>query len=109
MTTVINLNILNVFGHNIEKHSVRNSQSAPDSSKRRDISIPEHRTIDVTPAKAHVSQYKPILKKIREVPCTANEQPEVLTCHPQKCETRLLDAYSTGRFLPKGTHIDSYA
>ncbi len=109
MTTVINLNILNVYGQMTEKSSVRNSQLNSDNSKRRDISFPDHRTIDVTPSNAPVSHYKPALKKIREVPVMLNDQPEVLTCYAQKCDTRILNAYSNSSYIPTGTYVDSYA
>ena len=109
MTTVINLNILNVFGQNADQHSVNKSQLNSNSSKRREISFPDHRTIDVTPTNPAVSYNKPALDKIRKVPVMVSEQPEVLTCYPKTSETRYLNAYSSDCFIPKGTNIDSYA
>jgi hypothetical protein len=109
MTTIINLNILNVFGRNADKNTVHNNQLNTNSSKRREKSFPDHRTIDVTPSYPAIPYNKPALDKIRNVPVKVIEQPEVLTCYPEKSETYIFKAYSTVCFMPKGTNIDSYA
>ncbi len=109
MTTVINLNILNVFGQKADQPSDRQIQLNPNSSKRIDISFPDHRTIDVTPSQPAIAYNKPAPEKIRNVPVKIPEQPEVLNCYPDKSETFIHKAYSSVCFMPKGTKIDSYA
>ena len=104
MTNVINLNILNVFDL-----KVNNNQLNINSSKRRENSFSDQRTIDVTPSNPSVSYNKPALDKIRKVQVKISEQPEVLTCYPKKSNPGNLNAYSANCFMPKGTNIDSYA
>jgi len=109
MTTIINLNILNVFGLKVDKKTVHNNQLNANRPERREKSFPDHRTIDVTPSYPAISYNKPAPDNIRNVPVKVIEQPEVLTCYPEKSETYILKAYSTVCFMPKGTKIDSYA
>jgi len=109
MTTIINLNILNVFGLKVDKKAVHNDQLNTNRPERREKSFPDHRTIDVTPSHKAIAYNKPAPDNIRNVPVKIPEQPEVLTCYPEKSETCMLKAYSSFCFVPKGTNIDSYA
>ena len=109
MTTIINLNILNVFALRGDTKTVHNNLPGTNSAKRREQSFPDHRTIDVTPSHKAIAYNKPAPDNIRNVPVKIPEQPEVLTCYPEKSETCMLKAYSSFCFVPKGTNIDSYA
>jgi len=108
MTTVINLNILNIFGLKANNDSVNGNRPNTNSPKRREKAFPDHITIDVTPTNPAISYHKPAFDKIREVPVRISEQPEVLTCYPKRRETYNLNGYSNNCYMPKGTNIDSY-
>ncbi len=109
MTTIINLNILNVFALRGDTKTVHNNLSGTNSAKRREQSSPNQKIIDVTPSHPAIEYNNPVPEKIRNVPVKIPEQPEVLTCYPEKREMSILKAYSSACFMPKGTNIDSYA
>ncbi len=109
MTTIINLNVLNIFALKGDTKTFHNNLSSTDSSKTRENSFPDQRIIDVTPSHPAIGCNNPVPEKIRDVPVKIPGQPEVLTCYPEKREMSILKAYSSAVFMPKGTNIDSYA
>lgn len=107
MTTVINLNILNVYEQQVPRKpaAVRGKHQG---SAERQRTLPEQRIIDITPSSSIVSCSKPQPLQPRNIPTVSTGQAEILFCYPARKEFHDLRAYSASSPAPKGTHIDSY-
>ena len=110
MTTVINLNILNIFGHNSDKSGVAGKRLQDGHPERRQNVVQgKDVVIDVTPFSRIAAEDDINDKRDLRLPYRRFRSPDSFSAYAAVNKTYDRKGNAIPCFSPKGLHIDSFA